>query len=179
MNLVIIYGAQATGKLTVANELSKLTRYKVLHNHLILDLVSSVVPYHSEAFYQLVEKIWIDMLEGATGAKVEGIITTFVYGGSTGAGESFVKELMGVVTSSGGSISPVLLICNQDELLRRVASESRKRFGKLQNPEQLKALLESNDPTVQIPDVKSLVIDTTDLPAKKAAAKITDHYSLD
>ena len=36
MKLLFIHGSPAVGKLTVANEIAKLTGFKVFHNHLSL-----------------------------------------------------------------------------------------------------------------------------------------------
>ncbi len=44
MTFVLLYGPPAVGKLTVANELAKLTDFKVFHNHLSIDLVEAVFP---------------------------------------------------------------------------------------------------------------------------------------
>jgi len=40
--LIFIYGFVAVGKLTIAKELAKLTKYKLLHNHIIVDFVESL-----------------------------------------------------------------------------------------------------------------------------------------
>lgn len=38
MEFVLLYGPPAIGKLTIAKELQKLKGYKLLHNHLVVDL---------------------------------------------------------------------------------------------------------------------------------------------
>ena len=43
VKLIFVYGLPATGKLTVARELSSLTGYKVFHNHLVVDLLQSTI----------------------------------------------------------------------------------------------------------------------------------------
>ena len=39
MDLVILFGPQAVGKMTVGEELQKLTGLKLFHNHMTIDLV--------------------------------------------------------------------------------------------------------------------------------------------
>ena len=39
MNFIIIYGPAAVGKMTVGKELSKLTGYKLFHNHMSIEFV--------------------------------------------------------------------------------------------------------------------------------------------
>ena len=40
--LVFIYGFISVGKFTIAKELAKLTNYKILHNHMIIDLIGEL-----------------------------------------------------------------------------------------------------------------------------------------
>ena len=39
--IVLITGPQAVGKMTVGQELSKITNLKLFHNHMTIDLVSN------------------------------------------------------------------------------------------------------------------------------------------
>jgi tRNA uridine 5-carbamoylmethylation protein Kti12 len=55
MELIIIHGPPAAGKLTVANEVAKLTGFKVFHNHLSIDCVKPVFEFGSEAFWRIVQ----------------------------------------------------------------------------------------------------------------------------
>ncbi len=41
MNLIMIFGPQAVGKMTVGQELEKITGLKLFHNHMTIDLLSS------------------------------------------------------------------------------------------------------------------------------------------
>ena len=42
MKLVVIFGPHAVGKMTVGQELSKITGLKLFHNHMTIDVVSDV-----------------------------------------------------------------------------------------------------------------------------------------
>jgi shikimate kinase len=46
MKLIIIFGPQAVGKMTVGQELGKITNLKLFHNHMTIELVS---PFFSTA----------------------------------------------------------------------------------------------------------------------------------
>ena len=45
MKLVILFGPQAVGKMTVGQELAKQTGLKLFHNHMTIDLVSNFFDY--------------------------------------------------------------------------------------------------------------------------------------
>ena len=55
MKLVIIFGPQAVGKMTVGEELSEQTGLKLFHNHMTIDLVSNFFGYGSESGQRLVK----------------------------------------------------------------------------------------------------------------------------
>ena len=55
MNLVFIHGPAASGKLTVARELARLTGFGVFHNHLVVDSLTPVFEFGSEPFRRLRE----------------------------------------------------------------------------------------------------------------------------
>ena len=50
MRLIFIYGMPATGKLTVARELARITGFNVFHNHLVVDLLLSIFEFGSKPF---------------------------------------------------------------------------------------------------------------------------------
>ena len=45
MKLILIFGPQAVGKMTVGQELATLTGLKLFHNHMTIDLVSPIFDY--------------------------------------------------------------------------------------------------------------------------------------
>ncbi|MCC3359301.1 AAA family ATPase, partial [Bacillus sp. REN16] len=45
MKFVHIFGPQAVGKMTVGQELAKITELKLFHNHMTIDLVSNFFDY--------------------------------------------------------------------------------------------------------------------------------------
>lgn len=40
MKLIIIFGPQASGKMTIGHELEKLTELKLFHNHMTIELLA-------------------------------------------------------------------------------------------------------------------------------------------
>ena len=62
MKLVYIFGPQAVGKMTVGQELAKITGLNLFHNHMTIDLVSNFFPYNSPEGRYLVNTYRMEML---------------------------------------------------------------------------------------------------------------------
>src|SRR6478609_6185984 len=107
MNLIFLYGPPATGKLTVAQELVKLTGYKLLHNHLTVDLVSAFFDFESEQAQRLSSKFRLEMLEEAAKTNIPGIIFTYVY--AKDLDDQFVKSVIDSITPFDGKVLFVFL----------------------------------------------------------------------
>jgi hypothetical protein len=176
MDLVFIYGPPATGKLTVSQELSKITGYRVFHNHASLDFVSTVFDFGTPKFSELVVKYRMDMLEEA--AK-EGISVIFTSSYVKGFSTKLTDKLVGVIEGHGGRVRFTYLHCDKDELAKRVGGESRKSFGKITDPAQLKDFLRTYDMPKEPPIKGSLCIDNTNLSPMEVAETIARHYGLE
>lgn len=157
MQLIFLHGAPAVGKLTVARELAKLIGYKVFHNHLTVDLASSVFPFGTEPFIQLREEIWLATFRQAAQNDTS-LIFTFAPEGTVRP--QFIQETIDVIKLSGGEVVFVELTCAEAELETRVEAPSRSEFAKLQSIEQYRELKQSG--AFEFPPIESeLSIDTT------------------
>ncbi len=170
MELVILYGPPGVGKLTVAQQLAERTGYKLFHNHLTTDLVTSIFSFGSEPMMRLTMKYRVDMLEEAAKAGIPGVIHTFVY--ARGADDEFMQALIDAVEPHGGRVTLVLLRCDPEVLLERVIAESRSAFGKLRNQETVRRLLREEALMDPYPHRPSVVIDNTRLDPASVAAMI-------
>lgn len=170
MELVILYGPPGVGKLTVATELSGRTGFKVFHNHLTTDLVTSLFPFGSEPMGRLTMKYRYDMLEEAAKAGLAGVIHTFVY--AQGPDDELMRGLIDAVEPHGGRVTLVLLRCDPDVLLQRVVADSRSAHGKLRDQESLRRLLREERLMTPYPHRPSLVIDNTEIGPGEVATTI-------
>ncbi len=137
MKLVFIYGAAASGKLTVARELGSLTGLPVFHNHLIVDAVASVFPFGSDRFIRLREMFWLTMFREAAEAG-QSIIFTFAPEATVAA--DFPDVAAKTVGDFGGEIIAIRLTLPVDEQERRIANTDRGKFSKLRSLEHLRQL---------------------------------------
>jgi chloramphenicol 3-O-phosphotransferase len=173
MKLVFIHGAPAVGKLSVARELATLTGFRLFHNHLTVDLVSSVFPFGSEPFVLLREQVWLSVFSEAAKNDVSVI---FTFNPESTVRARFIEDAVSVVESAGGQIYFVELSCSQGELERRIEDPSRKEFGKLCSIEQYRALAASGAFSFrELPS--GLTLDTTNNSPSNTAALIEKYLS--
>ncbi len=128
MQLVFLYGPVASGKLTIARALARLTGHALFHNHLVVDAVGAVFPFGSPAFVKLRERFWLEIFSEAAAAQ-RSLIFTFAPE-STVTGD-FVAKASAVVEAGGGKIAFVRLTISDAEQERRIANADRAQFGKL------------------------------------------------
>lgn len=176
MKLVMLYGPPAAGKFTVAQEVAARTGFKLLHNHLTFDLYASIFPIGTPLFRRLVEGTRIHVVEEAAQYGIAGMILTTVY--EEGQDEPFHSRLITTVEKYGGSVHLVQLTCSVEELQRRVVSESRRTFKKLNSVEGLQKNMQGYNLFAALPQQPSLCIDNTNLSPQHAAQQIIEHYQL-
>jgi chloramphenicol 3-O-phosphotransferase len=173
MKLVIIHGAPAVGKLTVARDLANLTGFRLFHNHLTVDLVSSLFPFGSEPFVRLRERIWLDAFAEAAQNDVSLI---FTFNPERTVRERFVQDAVDVVEAAGGKVIFVELTCGEDELERRIEDASRREFGKLASVEQYRSLKAAGAfEFATLP--KGISVDTTDQSPVATAQLIREYLA--
>ena len=178
MRLIFIYGMPATGKLTVAEELAKLTGYKLFHNHLVVDLLLSTFEFGSEPFVRLREEIWLAVFREACRTGLPGLIFTF--NPEKTVRPAFTEQAVEVVEQEGGRVDFVELVCPLDELRRRMASESRLKYRKLTSLELFDRLESEGEFETSHMPLAEVTVDTCSTgPADaaeqiRAALKLTD-----
>jgi broad-specificity NMP kinase len=138
MKLVFIYGDPGTGKLTVARELQKLTGLKLFHNHLTVDLASSLFGYDNPDYFDYVRSLRTEAFERAAKANIS-LIFTFWY---SSISQPSVEKYKQVIESNGGQVLFVRLHCRPEILEQRVVSESRQNW-KISSVTDLRAALEN------------------------------------
>ena len=171
MILVFLHGPPAVGKLTVARELARLTGFNLFHNHLTVDLVSSLFSFGSEPFIHLREQIWLAAFSEAARQKVS-LIFTFNPEGTVR--ERFIQDAVDTVESAGGKVIFVELTGAEEELERRMEQDSRKEFGKLASVAQYRSLKAAG--AFQFPKLPSgLTLDTTTQSPLRSAELISEY----
>jgi chloramphenicol 3-O-phosphotransferase len=173
MKLVFLRGAPAVGKLTVARELARLTGFRLFHNHLTVDLVSSLFSFGSEPFILLREQIWLAAFGEAARQNVSLI---FTFNPERTVRERFVQDTIDTVESAGGQVIFIELTCTEEELERRLQDASRKEFGKLASVEQYRSLKDAG--AFRFPKLPNgMSLDTTNQPPAETARLISEYVA--
>lgn len=170
MRLIFIYGMPASGKLTVAQELKIITGFPVFHNHLVVDLLTSLFEFGSGPFVALREQMWLSVFEQAARAGLPGLIFTFAPEATVRPG--FMAAAVETVEKAGGSVEFVELVCPVDEIKRRLDHPARKKFGKLASAapfDELKAAGALD--ALAMPEAK-VRVDTSEASPARAALEI-------
>jgi hypothetical protein len=176
MRLIFMYGMPATGKLTVARELAKLTGYKLFHNHLAVDLLLPVFEFGSRPFVELREQIWLSVFASAARASIPGMIFTFAPENTVRP--QFIQKAVNAVAGSGGSVDFVELTCAHDELKRRIGSGARHQHGKLTSVALFEQLHSAGNFSAPAMPKAALTIDTGSCNPARAALEIAQVLAL-
>lgn len=176
MKTILLYGAPGTGKLTVAQELTRITGFSLLHNHLINDLVSVACDFGNPEFFKIAHKYRLDIMEKAAINKKKGIILTWVY--AKKHDDRALREIMEQAQKYDGEIFFVHLSCDSDELLKRVKDPSRKKFKKIKTHKVLNEVMKRHDLLSDVPYQPNLVINNTKISPKQTAEIIKKNFNL-
>jgi len=182
--VVFLYGPIAVGKLTVAKILSRKLGYKLIHNHLVNDLVEEV--FERKTYWNHAMKDYLRLYVQATAVKGKiNFVATHAYSHNfiSLAGLSdprFVQILERRLTKLGARFCPVHLKADKHALLKRVTGTSRKRYKKLLDKKILRKLMfeEYKDYDTSPKLKNNFIINNTDLSPQKVANMIIKHYKL-
>ena len=171
MQLVFIHGPAAVGKLTVAREFASLSNMRLFHNHLTVDLVSALFDFGSEPFARLRESIWLDAFAEAAR---QGRSLVFTFHPEASVRHGFPQRAVSAVRSHGGEVIFIELTCPEDEIERRIESESRAEYGKLRSLTEYRKLRDSVAFSYPALPEPALRLDTGSLAPIEAAERIAD-----
>ncbi|GGH76997.1 gluconate kinase [Pullulanibacillus pueri] len=104
MKLILLFGPQAVGKMTVGQELEKLTGLKLFHNHMTIDLLHPFFGFGPETWKlssTFREAIFNEVARSPT---LSGLIFTFVWAFDMEEDWAFVEQTCKIFESKGADI---------------------------------------------------------------------------
>jgi len=171
MRVVFIHGPAASGKHTIGSLVSAKTGLPLFHNHLAVDLAKTLFAFGSAPFVRLRAGIWrAAFFEAATSDRS----FIFTFHPEATVEPALIETLTRVISDVGGRVCFVELLCSRPTLLKRLESESRAKFGKLNDTalyEEIERLGGFRFPPLPRP---FLSIDTEILSAEDAATRIAE-----
>ena len=125
MDLLVIFGPPAVGKMTVGREVARLTGYKLFHNHMTVEPVLELFEFGSPPFVRLVSEFRTRVIEEAAESDLPGLVFTFVWALDDPGDKELVDGYVEIVESRGGTARFVELYAPQEERLARNAMPDR------------------------------------------------------
>jgi chloramphenicol 3-O-phosphotransferase len=173
--LVYLYGPPAVGKLSIARRIAETAGFRLFHNHLTVDAVTSVFEFGSSPFVDVLQRMRLDVFETAAGEGIDVVFTNSSMSYSVPRTDSFLAFARAAaerVAAAGGSTMFVRLTAPVDVLCDRVGGDDRRALRKLVDADRLRTRLEAYpEPVVNDDD---LVLDTSTMTPDEAARRIVE-----
>lgn len=183
MKLVVIFGAGAVGKMTVGQELTKITDLRLYHGHMDIEPVIEIFGNRvSSAVTRIREVIFDEFVK----SDLYGMIFTFMWALDVQDDWDYLDRLVDIFRRNGADIYYVELVASQEVRLQRHVTENRLRHkASKRNIDWSTALLLNEDKNYRLESLDGeitfenyLKIDNTDLSADVVANMIKDEFSL-
>ena len=123
--LVIITGPHAVGKMTVGQELAKITDLRLFHNHMSIELSLKLFDFGTPEFRALNETIRKTVFEQFAAGNLPGLIFTYMMDFDQPSEFAYLNEIIELFSSHGADCHVVELCADFEERLARNKSENR------------------------------------------------------
>ena len=183
MDLIVLIGSGAVGKMTVGQELMKITDFRLFHNHMMIEPVIEVFgDYCGPVVGRLREVIFEEFLK----TKYRGMIFTYMWAFDMQEDWDYIRSVAERFEATGGNVYYVELIADQAVRLERNRTENR-----LKNKASKRNLAVSQERLLredsryrlvsregEIPFENYIRIDNTRMEPQEAARLIKDKFAL-
>jgi hypothetical protein len=183
LKLIFLIGDTAVGKMTVGQELMRITDLRLFHNHMTIEPVIEVFGYfHGKSINRIREIIF----EEFAASDNYGLIFTYMWAFDQKSDWNYVEHVTNIFRKNGADIYYVELVAPQETRLQRNITENRlKHKPSKQNIETSNQRLinddknyrcVSNDGEIQFDNY--IKIDNSNLSAERVAIMIKEHFDL-
>ena len=183
MDLIVIIGSGAVGKMTVGQELMKITDFRLFHNHMTIEPVIEIWGYFNGAAVNKLRDVVFDEFINSDNV---GMIFTYMWAFDEQSDWDYIKHVTDKFEASGGTVYYVELVADQAVRLERNKSENRlknkasKRDIEVSQErmirEETKYRIVSKDG--EIPFKNYIKIDNTHREPADVAREIKEHFGL-
>ena len=181
MRLLILFGAQAVGKMTVGQALTRITPMKLFHNHMTIEPVLELFDtFHSKAILRLRDVIFEEFAQ----SDQYGLIFTMQWALNVQDDWDYIAHIAGIFEQAGAQVDYCELIAPLAVRLERNVTENRLRekpskrnTGRsewlIMNAEQ--EYRNVSEPG-EMPFERYLRLENADLSPEEAAERIASHF---
>jgi hypothetical protein len=183
MKLLFLFGNSAVGKMTVGQEIAKITDMRLFHNHMTIEPIIEIFGrYDSKIIQRLREVIFEEFAKSDN----YGMIFTFMWAFDQQTDWDYVAHVSDIFTANGAEIYYAELIASQEIRLQRNATENRlKNKASKRDIEISNRRLLNNDEKYrcesregEIPFENYIRIDNSHLPPEAVAHIIKERFGL-
>ena len=181
MKLVFIFGDAAVGKMTVGQELIKITDLRLFYNHMTIEPVLEIFGERNDPAIDRMR--WV-VLEEFAKTDLEGLIFTMMWDLDDPADWAYAAKAAKIFEDRGAEVYYVELVADQKVRLERNGSENR-----LKHKASKRNVKESNEWLVEVDTRRRFVsreeeipfphyikIDNTNLPPEEVARQIKEYF---
>lgn len=183
MDLIILFGGGAVGKMTVGQELMKISDFRLFHNHMMIEPVIEIFGNYDGAVVDRLREVVFDEFLKTDYA---GMIFTYMWAFDMREDWEYIRSVADRFAAAGGQIYYVELVADRAVRLERNRTENRlchkasKRDIAVSEARILREdthyRLESRDG--EIPFENYIRIDNTNLPPDEVARIIKQRFQL-
>jgi hypothetical protein len=173
--LLLLHGAPAAGKLTIAKAVLRAVPGRLFDNHAAMDVAATVFDYAAPGFWELVHTVRLSVLNAAAEHGARLVVMTYCYADPDDL--PAFEQFEAIVQRNGGELLPVFLRCPREELVRRVGNADRAERGKITSEAGLTKFLARYN-IVPVPRTCCFVLDSGTRPADATAQEIIRHFRL-
>lgn len=183
MDLIVLIGSGAVGKMTVGQELMKITNFRLFHNHMMIEPVIEIMGKFDGA---LVNKLREDVFDAFMKTGYQGMIFTFMWAFDMPSDWEYMRNLSEKFEATGGTVYYVELVADRAVRIERNKSENRLRNKASKRDivlsedrmlrEETRYRLVSNEGELTFENY--IKIDNTCLEPAVVAKQIKEHFNL-
>lgn len=181
MKLVLLFGNGAVGKMTVGQELAKITGLKLFHNHMTIEPVIEIFGTYNHTVVNRMREV---VFEEFAKSDNYGMIFTYMWAFDQPSDWEYVERVKKIF--SGAEVYYAELVADQAVRLERNRTENRLKYkASKRDLEASEQRLINDDRKYRCESLEGeitfenyLRIDNTRIPPEEAARMIREHFGL-
>ena len=186
--LVIILGPHAVGKMTVGQELAKITPLRLFHNHMSIELTRKLFDRAEPEWQELNDYIRQKVFRQFATGDFAGLIFTYMCAFDMPSEFEYLEKIITLFHENGAKCHVVELTADFEERLMRNKSENRlyhkesKRDIEWSEAEMRKTSTKHRLNSYEgekLPFESYLKIDNTHLPPDEVARRIKEYFNIE